>query len=156
MNILKIWKSVKSDLSSTKLRNKMIESRKDIINNYLTRESNKISDGHKPLRMYVLVQREVLPLVHAGVQAGHAVHTYVWEHRDKPETKQWCEEDKTMLYLSATWEQMHDMITYFTIKNMGFSRFHEPDMGDELTAVAFQPMSKEEGNILFGRFKLLE
>ena len=107
------------------------------------------------LRMYVLVNREVLPLVHAGVQAAHATHSFVWEHRDHPATKQWCEQDKTLLFLNGNKNDMQTLMTYCDKAGIKYSKFIEPDMNDEMTAVAFQPMTKTEGAVLFGKFKLL-
>jgi len=107
------------------------------------------------LRMYVLVNREVLPLVHAGVQGAHATHTFVWEHRDHPATKKWCEEDKTLLFLNGNKGDMQTLMAYCDKSGIKYSKFIEPDMNDELTAVAFQPMTKTEGAVLFGKYKLL-
>jgi len=118
-----------------------------------TEKGRKAMD--KALRMYVIVNREVLPLVHAGVQGAHATHTYVWEHRDHPATKQWCEVDKTLLFLNGNKNDMAAMMSYFDLKGMKYAKFIEPDMNDELTAVAFQPMTKAEGAVLFGKYKLI-
>jgi hypothetical protein len=107
------------------------------------------------LRMYVLVNREVLPLVHAGVQASHACAEYIWKHRDDDKTKKWCEEDKTLLFLNGDKNDMNDLICYCDKTGIKYSKFIEPDMNDEMTAVAFQPMTKTEGAVLFGKFKLL-
>lgn len=119
----------------------------------LTAKGQEVMDN--ALRMYVLVNREVLPLVHAGVQGSHACADFVWQHKDHPATKQWCEQDKTLLFLNGNKSDMQTLMTYCDKAGIKYSKFIEPDMNDEMTAVAFQPMTKTEGAVLFGKFKLL-
>lgn len=108
----------------------------------------------KALRMYVLVRRDVLPLVHCGVQAGHAVAEFVHYHQND-NTKKWVEEDKTLICLEATDGQIEKMKKYFADRSMNYQPFHEPDMSNLQTAVAFQPISTEDGAIIFKDFKLV-
>jgi hypothetical protein len=45
---------------------------------------------------------------------------------------------------------------WFGSRHMNYQPFHEPDMDNTLTAVAFQPIKKGLGNDLFGELKLLK
>ena len=107
------------------------------------------------LRMYVLVRRDVLTLVQCGVQAGHAASEYVHFHRND-KTKQWAEADKTLIFLSATGDEIEKMKRQFDRKNKTYQSFHEPDLNDLQTAVAFEPVQFTQGKELFGQFALLK
>jgi len=108
----------------------------------------------KQLKMYVLVRRDILPLVHAGVQAGHAIAEFVFYHPNE-NTRKWVTEDKTLIVLEATEEQIKKQMDLFADRNMNYQPFWEPDMSHTMTAVAFQPISNELGSELFAGFKLL-
>jgi len=58
------------------------------------------------LRMYVLVRRDVLPINYCIPQAAHAVAEYVHYYNKNRITKQWVEDDKTMIVLEANADQM--------------------------------------------------
>jgi hypothetical protein len=105
-------------------------------------------------RMYVLVRRDILPLVHAGVQAAHAAADFVFYHQNE-NTKVWATCEKTMIVLEATEEQINEKMKMFASKNMNYQPFWEPDMSNVLTAVAFQPIQAISGREFFGDLKLL-
>jgi hypothetical protein len=108
----------------------------------------------KQLKMYVLVNRNILPLVHCGVQAAHAIAEFVEYHQNE-NTRKWVREDKTLIVLEATEEQILKQMNLFAGQNMNYQPFREPDMSNALTAVAFQPISNELGSTLFKGFRLL-
>ena len=109
----------------------------------------------KQLKMYVMVRRDILPLVHCGVQVGHAIAEFV-EYHQNVNTRQWVREDKTLIVLEATEEQIKKQMDLFADRNMNYQPFWEPDMSHAMTAVAFQPISNELGSELFKGFKLLK
>lgn len=109
----------------------------------------------KQLKMYVLVRRDILPLVHCGVQAGHAIAEFVFYHPNE-NTRKWVTEDKTLIVLEATEEQIKKQMDLFADQNMNYQPFWEPDMSHTMTAVAFQPITNEMGSELFKGFKLLK
>lgn len=115
---------------------------------------NEKEEMNKALRMYVLVRRDVLPLVHCGVQATHAVAEYVHYH-DNDITRQWVEKDKTLIVLEGTEKEIEELRQEFLFKDLNYQPFYEPDMDNTLTAMAFQPISKEDGDIMFKHFKLV-
>lgn len=108
----------------------------------------------KELRMYVLVRRDVLPLVHCGVQAAHAVAEYVHYH-DNDNTRTWVEQHKTLIVLSATADEIEEMRNKFLDSDMNYQPFYEPDMDNTLTAMAFQPVTTKEGSLIFNRLELV-
>ena len=105
------------------------------------------------IRMYVLVNSQ-LPTLHAGIQAGHSVAEFVHYQQSLPILKDWVENHKTLILLSATLDQISEMKSYFISKGRRFASFREPDLDDLETAVAFEPMTAQEGTVLFGKFKL--
>jgi hypothetical protein len=118
--------------------------------NSLTKED--IDDGY---RMYVLVRRDILPLVHCAVQASHAVAEYVYYHQN-PNTRVWVTAEKTLIILEATEKQIEEKMKLFAEKHMNYQPFWEPDMSNAMTAVAFQPIKTSLGREIFKDFKLLK
>lgn len=106
------------------------------------------------LKMYVLVRRDILPLIHCGVQAAHALAEYVNSY-DNEITKQWVESDKTLIFLEANADQIDLAKHRFEEDGLTFSSFREPDMSNFQTAVAFQPLNNADGAKYFGHLKLL-
>lgn len=109
----------------------------------------------KQLKMYVLVRRDILPLPHCMCQCTHAVAEFVEYHQNE-NTHKWVREDKTLIVLEATEEQIKKQMDLFADRNMNYQPFWEPDMSHTMTAVAFQPISNELGSELFAGFKLLK
>lgn len=120
----------------------------------LTYEDVSLEDVESQIRMYVLVRRDILPLVHCGVQAAHAVAEFVHYHQNE-NTKVWVTCEKTLIVLSATEEQIEEKMKQFSDNHMNYQPFYEPDMGNVMTAVAFQPLPKNEADNFFGDLKLL-
>lgn len=105
------------------------------------------------IRMYVLVNSD-LPVLHAGIQSAHALSEFVHYHQNLPILKEWVEIHKTLILLSASTQQMAEMKEYFKSKDRKYSSFNEPDLDNLETAIAFEPMTAQEGKVLFGKFKL--
>lgn len=112
----------------------------------MTLKSN-IMKKHKPnyeLRMYGLVNYQLGGTIHAGIQFGHAVVEYGLNH-NTVEYKDWAKNWKTFIILnggttnlSATHPGTLNK-NLIELKSMGVkvATFHEPDLGDQLTAVVF-------------------
>ena len=79
-------------------------------------------------KLYVLVD-ETLPLVHQGVQGGHALAQWLLENPQQ----QW--NNRTLVYLKADIKREIQKLLY---KGIEYTAFHEPDRNNELTAVALQ------------------
>lgn len=114
-----------------------------------------LEEANKQYRMYVLVRRDILPLVHCGVQAAHAVAEFVFYHQNN-NTKVWVTVEKTLIVLEATEEQIQEKMKWFADRHMNFQPFWEPDMDNAMTAVAFQPIQAGLGKEVFGDLKLLK
>lgn len=118
----------------------------------LLEENRKESrDG---LRMYVLVHKEILTPVQYGVQAAHAVAEFMDKHPDIQRVKQWVRRDKTMIFLGASLFEILSSVRRLKANKRAFAAFKEPDLGGEVTAVACEPMRKEETSQIFGIFGL--
>jgi len=79
-------------------------------------------------RLYVLVRKD-LSESYQAVQAGHAVAE--WLLRDRT----W--KNETLVYLGVDKEQdLVDWKDKLNYKNIKYAEFREPDIGNELTAIA--------------------
>jgi len=98
-------------------------------------------------RMYGLVPYNISP-IQQGIQFGHAVVEYGLEYGNKSDDPylQWARNDKTFIILNGgttnyyktesygTLNQAHDALS---LMNVETATFHEPDLGDQLTAIVF-------------------
>ncbi len=100
-------------------------------------------------RMYGLVPYNISP-IQQGIQYGHAVVEYCLANANKEDFKKWSKHDKTFIILNGgTTNNGFDIVTgdpkgslnkhLLMLKKhkINFSTFHEPDLGDQLTAIVF-------------------
>lgn len=95
-------------------------------------------------RMYGLVPYNISP-IQQGIQYGHAVVEYGLRKRMVKGYKQWAKKDKTFIILNGGTTNMNPFYLGTinqhreTLLQNGIhiAEFHEPDLGDQLTAVVF-------------------
>lgn len=95
-------------------------------------------------RMYGLTPYNISP-IQTGIQFGHAVVEYANDHYSDPEYQQWARKDKTFIILNGGTTNLNIETPgslnkhAVTLEEAGvkIARFHEPDLGDQLTAVVF-------------------
>ena len=100
--------------------------------------------NNREYRMYGLVPYNLSP-IQQGIQFGHAVVEYGFEFFDTPEYQEWARRDKTFIILNGGTTNDTDTRLgtlnqhYFELIDRGIKvgEFHEPDLGDQLTAVVF-------------------
>ena len=93
-----------------------------------------------PQKLY-LVTREDLPPAQQAVQAAHALTEYLMQHREGASS--WHSTSNTLAFLSVpTEESLRSLIHKARRRGFILSEFREPDLGHELTAVAFEPKAK--------------
>ena len=86
-------------------------------------------------RLYVLVRKDLPTSSYIAVQAGHAVaewllHDQRWQNR-------------TLIYLGVKNErELLHWIDKLSFKGIKYVRFREPDMGNQVTAIATLGNSK--------------
>jgi len=114
-----------------------------------------LEEADKQYRMYVLIRRDILPLVHCGVQGAHAAIEFMHYHPND-NTARWVVDHKTLIFLEASEKQIQDKMKWFADRHMNFQPFREPDMDNTLTAVCFQPIQYGLGKEVFKGFKLLK
>lgn len=107
------------------------------------------------MKMYVLINRDILSIVQCGVQASHASLEYAYTHKNNENYNEWHKNHKTLIFLEAKESEIYAKMNELHQKGKTFSKFDEPDLGNRLTAVCFEPMKSDEGKIIFGDFKLL-
>jgi peptidyl-tRNA hydrolase len=85
-----------------------------------------------------VVVREDLPKSYQAVQAAHAGIQFQHEH---PEiAREWHDKSKYLVHLSARdINHLEDLIYKANRRDIKISVFREPDIGNEITAVAFEP-----------------
>jgi hypothetical protein len=97
------------------------------------------------LRMYGLVPYNISP-IQQGIQFGHAVVEYGQVYGNTPEYKQWSATDKTFIILNGGTTNLNlenlgslnkHLLDITTNSDISVSPFHEPDLGDQLTAFVF-------------------
>lgn len=83
-------------------------------------------------KLYVLTRRD-LKTKYAGVQAGHAVAQWMLEN--PTQAKEW--NNGTLIYLSVSCEEaLQAWGEKLTELGIPWAGFKEPDIGDQLTAIA--------------------
>jgi len=84
----------------------------------------------------MVVTRRDLPPVTQSVQCGHVAIKYTFELPNY--AKQWHKKSQYLIYLSVeNEEKLLDITNKLYQDNISFSKFHEPDLDHELTAIAF-------------------
>ena len=82
-------------------------------------------------KLYVLVRNDILNKSQIAVQGGHAVAEFILKHP-------WTEWDNgTLVYLGIKNE--NQMIRYcirLSLSDIDYSEFREPDLNNQITAVA--------------------
>lgn len=107
------------------------------------------------LVMYVVVDREALGLPQCAVQSGHAIAELVHQHQELASVLQWVTEDKTLVLLAGSQKTMDKAVERCRIIDTTWAAFHEPDLDNHRTAIAFEPMTRQMGRRLFNRLPLL-
>lgn len=95
-------------------------------------------------RMYGLVPYNISP-IQQGIQFGHAVVEYQIEHGHTGDYHKWSTQDKTFIILNGgttntNMESLGSLNQHLdTLNSNGvkLSKFYEPDLGDQLTAITF-------------------
>lgn len=95
-------------------------------------------------RMYGLVPYNLSP-IQQGIQFGHAVVEYSLEHSGNEDFQEWARRDKTFIILNGgttndkpmTLGSLNKHYFEFTDRGIKIGEFHEPDLGDQLTAFVF-------------------
>lgn len=117
---------------------------------------NSVPVDENDMRMYVLINREKLTIVQAGVQAAHAIAEYATLHGQDDSFREWSTKHKTLIFLEASEFDMRAHKFYYEHHlDKKTADFIEPDMNDTLTAIAFEPIKSGEGKIIFGKYSLL-
>ena len=96
-------------------------------------------------KLYILTRRDLKPSYQA-VQAGHAVAEWILRHQGQSE---W--DNGTLVYLGIDDEQeLQRWTEKLDCKDMQWTGFTEPDIGDQMTAIACLSDGK-----IFSNLKLL-
>ena len=102
--------------------------------------------GRLDVKLYVLVRKDLGSMAYSAVQAGHAVAEYLLRYG---QLNEW--QNGTLVYLGINNEEE---LTFWgeklTWKGIGWVGFREPDIGNQLTAIA----CLSDGQV-FSKLKLL-
>jgi len=104
---------------------------------------------NRTYRMYGLVPYNISP-IQQGIQFGHAVVEYGLDYVITSEYQKWAKQDKTFIILNGgttnTQASIEDGLPFGSLNkhlltlsehNIPLATFHEPDLGDQLTAIVF-------------------
>lgn len=102
-------------------------------------------------RIYVLVRDDVLPPFHQGLQATHAC---ILLGSQDPQALKWINPDSYLIILGASEQEMLKWMKKKTPYHVSYTDTGLVDRSMPVTtAIAFGPMSLEEGNKLFKHLK---
>lgn len=88
-------------------------------------------------KLYIVTRKDLSPGLQAA-QVAHAAFTFAYEHR--PLATSWQEESNFLIILSVeSEEELWLLGASAELKNLPVTRFTEPDIGNELTAIAIAP-----------------
>lgn len=92
--------------------------------------------------MYVITRQDI-SAGYQGVQAIHAAMQFAFEHPDI--NREWFEKSNYVGFLSAANEyELNFLIEKAKENEIAFSVFREPDIGDQITAIALSPGIKSK------------
>lgn len=88
-------------------------------------------------KLIVITRKDLSPGSQA-VQASHASIEFIYQH---PEiSKEWYDISKYLVFLSVkNQDELIELTKKLSQNGILFSKFYEPDLEDELTAVALEP-----------------
>jgi hypothetical protein len=82
-------------------------------------------------RLYIIVRNDLgMSLQYQGVQGGHALAQWLIDNPNQT----W--NNSYLIYLQT--DNIEKLMFKLDIKNIKYSKFIEPDIGNELTAIALQ------------------
>lgn len=85
-----------------------------------------------------VITRSDLEIGQQAVQASHALTEFIFEHTEI--AKQWKNYSNTLVMLSTDNEnKLRSLIENLISKNVMFSVFREPDLQNQITAIALEP-----------------
>lgn len=94
--------------------------------------------------LFVLIRND-MALAYQGVQGGHAVAQFLIDHPAHP----W--KNETLVYVNVPDEEHLQMwVKKLSVRGIPWSAFREPDLGEQLTAVAAAGPDR-----LFSKLKLM-
>lgn len=90
-----------------------------------------------------MITRQDIPPGYQGVQSIHAAMQFAFEHPDI--NKEWYEKSNYLGFLSVPNEnELCRLIEKADENNIRYSVFREPDINNQITAIAIEPGSKSK------------
>lgn len=86
------------------------------------------------------------------VQSAHVLAEFAVQHHEQ--FKEWHHSSNYLCCLESSKCRMLELIDYLSLLKIKYSVFTEPDIGNEMTAVAIESLSKEDHKKIFKKFKL--
>lgn len=95
----------------------------------------RIAQVHQ--KLIVITRRDLAP----GYQAVQAAHAAIeFQHEHPQISKEWNTYSKYLIFLSVENEnELKFLLQKAQIRNIVYSTFNEPDIGNQLTAIALEP-----------------
>lgn len=90
-----------------------------------------------------VITRRDLPLPYQAVQSAHAGIQFQYEHSEL--AKNWYHNSNYLIFLSVeNEEELNKLIKKANSKDIVISIFREPDIGNQITAIALEPSIKSK------------
>lgn len=108
-----------------------------LINYLIYRIMTQITENSK---LIVVTRRDLIP-GSQSVQASHALIKFIFEHSEI--SKEWYNTSEYLVKLSVNnQEELLELAEKLRWKEILFSEFREPDLDNELTAIALEPTNR--------------
>jgi len=107
------------------------------------------------LKCFVIIRKDILSAVQCGVQGAHALAELVSIKDEIPAVDDWVKHHKTLIFLAGTDEDFANAKVLYHRHGLKYADFLEPDLGNIITATAFEPIDRELGKKIFGHLKLI-
>lgn len=104
------------------------------------------------MKMYIMVNKDILTDSQCAVQAAHVVSEYMYYNHDNPNVKDWIENHVTKVILSGDSEKIDFLEWLHNDLGLSYRIFKETDLNGAVTAIACEPTNNYK---LYKTFKLL-
>lgn len=99
----------------------------------------------------IIVDKDLQP-GYKVAQSSHAIANFAIEHRD--EFEKWQFKSNYLCCLEASKEDINKILTKLDLLKIKYSKFFEPDIGNQLTSIAVEAIPRQQHKKLFKKLKL--
>lgn len=99
-----------------------------------------------------MLNKNILNDAQCAVQASHAVSEYIYYNYENENMRKWIENHVTKVLLAGDVDDIEYLSWYHDKNKLTYRKFHEPDLNNQITAIAFEPTENYD---LFKKYNLI-